>query len=58
MTRTFPSRTTIVADEALVERMEAEVGPETAARLAASMVVQSATVYERVKPLLSRMLPP
>ena len=46
---------TIVADEALIERIEAEVGPETAARLAASMVVQSATVYERVKPVLSRM---
>jgi pimeloyl-ACP methyl ester carboxylesterase len=50
-----PDPTTIVADEALVQRMEAEVGPETAARLAASMVVQSATVYERVKPLLPRM---
>ncbi len=50
-----PEPTTIVADETLVERMEAEVGLETAARLAASMVVQSATVYERVKPLLPRM---
>ena len=37
-----PEPTTIVADEALVEQMEAEIGPETAARLAASMVVQSA----------------
>ena len=35
--------------------MAAEVGPETATRLAAAMVVQSATVYERVKPLLPAM---
>ena len=50
-----PEPTTIVADETLIERIEAEVGPETAARLTASMVVQSATVYERVKPLLPMM---
>jgi pimeloyl-ACP methyl ester carboxylesterase len=50
-----PEPTTLVADQRLVERMEAEVGPETATRLAAAMVVQSATVYERVKPLLPAM---
>jgi pimeloyl-ACP methyl ester carboxylesterase len=50
-----PLRTTLIADESLIERIAAEVGPETAARLAAVMVVQTATVYERVKPLLPNM---
>jgi pimeloyl-ACP methyl ester carboxylesterase len=50
-----PEPTILVADQRLIERMKAEVGPETAAQLAAAMVVQSATVYERVKPLLPGM---
>lgn len=50
-----PEPTTLVADQALVERIEVEFGREWAARLGASMVVQSAAVYERVKPLLPRM---
>jgi pimeloyl-ACP methyl ester carboxylesterase len=50
-----PEPTTIVADEALVERIETDFGLETASRLAAAMVVQSASVYERVKPLIPSM---
>ena len=51
----LPEPTTLVADERLVERMVADVGAETAGRLAAAMVVQSAATYERVKPLLPGM---
>ncbi len=51
-----PEPTTLVADHQLIELIAAEVDRATAARLARVMVVQSATVYERVKALLPGML--
>jgi pimeloyl-ACP methyl ester carboxylesterase len=47
-----PKHVTLVSDESLVERLEAELGTETAARFAGSMVVQTQDLYERFKSLM------
>ena len=49
---THQDAVTLVTDEALVRRMEAELGLELAAALARAMVIQAPDVYERAKPLL------
>lgn len=47
-----PSHVTLVQDRALIERMKGELGTETAARFAGSMVVQTSALYERYKALM------
>jgi pimeloyl-ACP methyl ester carboxylesterase len=50
-----PPRVTLVRDDALMRRIEAEQGPELATQLAEFWVVQSADAYERVKAMLPSM---
>ena len=52
----LPAQVTLVPDEALVERMVAELGPELAASFARALVVQSPGIYERFKTLLPGIL--
>ncbi len=47
-----PDAVTIDANPTLVDRMEAEIGHETAARFARSMVVQTTDIYDRFMALL------
>jgi len=51
----LPERTTLLSNAALLERIEAELGPELAAQFAAASVVQSADLYEHFKALLPGM---
>ncbi len=48
----LPQPVTLVPDETLMARIEAELGPELAAVFARRLVVQSPHVYERFKALL------
>jgi len=48
-----PAPVTLVSDPALIERIEADLGPDAAAAFAGAAVVQSADVYDRVRPLLT-----
>jgi pimeloyl-ACP methyl ester carboxylesterase len=50
-----PDRVTIVRDDGLLGRIEAEVGPDLAATIARALVVQRPEVYERIKPLLPEL---
>jgi pimeloyl-ACP methyl ester carboxylesterase len=50
-----PLPVTLVSDEALVRRAEAELGPEVAEQFASFFVVQSTGAYERMKALLPSM---
>jgi pimeloyl-ACP methyl ester carboxylesterase len=50
-----PDPVTIVRDDALVARMDSEVGPELAAVIARALVVQRPQIYDRIKPLLPEM---
>jgi pimeloyl-ACP methyl ester carboxylesterase len=48
----LPERITLVADPAVAEQARAELGPDTAAQFARSLVVQTPAIYERFKELL------
>lgn len=48
----LPQRVTLVANEALMARIEVELGPELAAIFVERLVVQSPDVYDRFKELL------
>ena len=47
-----PEQVTLVSDDALIERIEAELGPTISEQFADFFVVQSPVTYERIKTLL------
>jgi pimeloyl-ACP methyl ester carboxylesterase len=50
-----PDPITILRDDALIARVEAELGPEQAAAITHALVVQRPEIYDHVKPLLPEM---